>query len=734
MDKSRRTIHREGTRVGPCEIINLIGHGGMGDVYRAKHIALGKEVALKVLATTYAEKPEFVEGFLREAKLAARLEDAHIVQTYDVGSDGNSHYIVMQLARGMSLRERMRQGRPTVSEALSIIEQVAKGLSVAHSAGIVHRDIKPHNIILPEDQGPLKILDFGLARLERSLREPDQLAELVGSVAYMAPEQCDYVPVDARADIYALGVTAFQCLTGSLPFPVDTGGGTFETIARHQFQLASAPSLLNTEIPLTVSRVVLRMLEKQPEKRYTTVDEVLDELRLIRRHSMPATPNPWGERRLDPPVLQGGTANAERFRKALVEQRDHLRQGHSLTPLSATGELLGLEWEDGGNVLKPEDFLELVRTSDNQSVALSESAGAGGSYNWKSRFGVELDESGGLEVISVNGTQPIEPLEAQHLFDLLEALASVSAWPKLLRLNLTADYQVQAQDVRWVVEAFNLAAANSCDLVVRVGSTKNHDTFLQLGLDQHIRVELELQREPELTEIVHPGAEDALPSWLAEAGTLDGMGALPPAGRALVATIGRHIRTEALDQAGQAWRQLVGALRDGPHGGIRALRRELCDGIWKRGYRLYRAGDLNSAGIDFNTLVDIDPGRFEGHFGKGLVYKKLGKLDYASAFLTQAILAQPDNADLFYHRAIVRSRVGDHRGAQRDLNMAIEHNPRHANAYFNRAILHKKMNRPDLARRDMRIAQRLNPALREASRVKPQPSLAVRAAAAKGQQ
>jgi len=724
-EKSKRTVFKPGTRIGPCEIIELIGHGGMGDVYRAQHLALGKHVALKVLASNYAGNAEYVQGFLREAKLAAKLEDAHIVQIFDVGTDGGSHFIVMQLAKGMNLRDRLRQGRLSVSEALKIIEQIARGLAVAHEAGIVHRDIKPHNVILSEDDGGLKILDFGLARFEQSLREPEQVAELVGSVAYMAPEACDYVPTDYRVDIYSLGVTAYQCLTGALPFPVDTGGGNFETIARHQFELPGAPSLHHRAVPLTVSRVVLRMMAKLPSERFPSIHEVLEELRLLRRHSRPATPSPWSSRPLNPRTLVGGNETAERLRVALLRQRDSMRGGQQLTPLCMLAEESKVNWNPAPEPVTPADLVEVTPKGSTIPVAVSRLDRKSKVCTYAGRFEVEFGPDGTLKLLSVLGEKALDSLEAQVLFDLLEVLASLGAWAPSMTLSLAPDYVVQAQDVRWVVEVFNLASANASRLVLKVGSSGNHDTFLRLGLDQHIELQLELEQTDATSEApaANAGQKDVKSSWMAEAGTMPGMDAMQPGQRAVVASLGRHLRLGELEQAWDMWRQLSADHRAERLPSMRGLRRELFDEVWQRALKLYNQGDFGVAGEYFNRLVDLDPGRSEGHFGKGLVFKKQGKLDYASAFLTQAILAEPDNAELFYHRAIVRSRLADERGALRDLNMAIEHNPRHANAYYNRSLLHTKTGRPDLARRDLRIAQRLNPDLR--SLKKPAPKTVV---------
>lgn len=313
-----------GKRIGGCEIVDVIGAGGMGTVYLATQLALNKKVALKILDSKWAVEPKNVENFLREARLAAKLEDEHIVAIYDVGSDQGFHYIVMQLAKGETLKDRLKRGALELEEALAHIEGAAKGLAVAHSHNITHRDIKPANLMIGDD-GIVKILDFGLAKLDRKEEGSDDTTQFVGSVAYMAPEQSEYLRIDARTDVYALGITAFQALTGVLPF---RGENNWELLVRHHCEEPLAPSVVNSEVPLTMSRVVLKMIAKDPAQRYETIEDVLTDLKLIRRHQLPAAEAPWGKRPLNPaPVDLQATRCDEVYRRGLRQQRDAFRAG-----------------------------------------------------------------------------------------------------------------------------------------------------------------------------------------------------------------------------------------------------------------------------------------------------------------------------------------------------------------------------------------------------------------------
>jgi serine/threonine protein kinase len=205
-----------GARLGPVEVRERLGAGGMGAVYRARHVMLDKEVAVKVMLADAGLDPDAIQRFQREAQLAARLEHPNIVATTDFGAEGARLYIVMRLVRGEGLDRRIRrEGRLALGEALRIARGVASGLSYAHSQGLVHRDIKPANILLSET-GEVLISDFGLARGNREGEAGLTVSgAIMGTPAYMAPEQCEgRSDVDGRADFFALGLILYQMLSG----------------------------------------------------------------------------------------------------------------------------------------------------------------------------------------------------------------------------------------------------------------------------------------------------------------------------------------------------------------------------------------------------------------------------------------------------------------------------------------------------------------------------------------
>jgi len=241
------------------ELLDLVGHGGMGAVYKARQKGLDRVVALKILPPEVGRDPKFADRFTREAKALARLNHPHIVTVHDVGRAGDYYFFVMEYVEGLNLREAIRAGRLSPQEAMAIVPQICDALQYAHDEGIVHRDIKPENILI-DKKGRVKIADFGLAKLLR--RGVDDLSltqdrQVMGTPRYMAPEQMQgSAEVDHRADIYSLGVVFYEMLTGELPM------GRF------------APPSQKVQVDVRLDEVVLRALDAEPQRRYQQASEV----------------------------------------------------------------------------------------------------------------------------------------------------------------------------------------------------------------------------------------------------------------------------------------------------------------------------------------------------------------------------------------------------------------------------------------------------------------------------
>ena len=263
-------IHDTDLIGGRYRLIDEIGRGGMATVLRARDEVLGREVAIKLLHGHLADDPAFLDRFRREARAAAALSHPNVVALYDWGEDADGSYMVLELVPGMSLRDVLRiRGRVTPAEALALIGPAAAGLHAAHRAGLVHRDVKPENLLLGDD-GTVKVTDFGLARAAASSTQTFGADVIVGSPHYLCPEAVNGQPVDARADVYALGVMLYEVLVGRPPYE---GESPLATALQHTNSTVPPPSAQVPGLPTAVDEVVLRATAREPEDRFADAGE-----------------------------------------------------------------------------------------------------------------------------------------------------------------------------------------------------------------------------------------------------------------------------------------------------------------------------------------------------------------------------------------------------------------------------------------------------------------------------
>ncbi len=256
-----------GDTLGGYTLESVLGRGGMGSVYLATHERLGRQVALKVISPELAHDDDFRARFLREAQLAASLDHPNVIPVYDAGEADGVLFLAMRYVRGSSLQQVLRDDRPlSVAETVRVVEQVAGALDAAHAAGLVHRDVKPANVLLAEPDGHVYLCDFGLAK-RMSSPATTRTGFFLGTADYCAPEQIEGRPLDARADVYSLGGIAFHCLTGRPPFTRDT---EFAVLQAHLGDLPPPVSELRPELPRALDAVVAAALAKQPEARYAS--------------------------------------------------------------------------------------------------------------------------------------------------------------------------------------------------------------------------------------------------------------------------------------------------------------------------------------------------------------------------------------------------------------------------------------------------------------------------------
>ena len=269
-----------GTKLGPYEIVALIGAGGMGEVYRARDARLGRDVAVKVLSESFTRDPERLHRFEQEARAVAALNHPNILGLYDIGSDNGRPYLVSELLDGESLRETLRGGPVSSRKAGDYAVQIASGLAAAHEKGIVHRDLKPENLFITKD-GRAKILDFGLAKLTQATAtnsdsltvtsSPTMAGVVMGTAGYMSPEQVRGETVDHRTDIFAFGAVLYEMISGQRAFHRDTAAETMTAILKED-----PPELGDTAkvVSPALDRIVRRCLEKRPEQRFQSAQDL----------------------------------------------------------------------------------------------------------------------------------------------------------------------------------------------------------------------------------------------------------------------------------------------------------------------------------------------------------------------------------------------------------------------------------------------------------------------------
>jgi tRNA A-37 threonylcarbamoyl transferase component Bud32 len=270
------------TRLGHYRIVRRLGRGGMGDVFEAQDETLDRAVAIKVLPAEFARHPEFIRRFRQEATAAAGLSHPHVVQIHAVGEDAGHHFFVMQLVDGETLADLLaRRGKLPVDEALALVEPCLAGLAAAHKRELIHRDVKPANILIDRDSRVM-IADFGLVKRGMPIESAAHTATgvIMGTMDYIAPEQARGHTVDARCDLYAFGVVLYQMLAGRLPFIADTPTAL---MFQHAYEAPPPLSSLSPELPPAVIAIVERLMAKRPDDRYNTALETLEAVRTCRK-------------------------------------------------------------------------------------------------------------------------------------------------------------------------------------------------------------------------------------------------------------------------------------------------------------------------------------------------------------------------------------------------------------------------------------------------------------------
>ena len=273
---------------GRYRLESRLGAGGMAEVYRGFDPVLNRTVAIKTLLPQFARDEAFVARFRREAQAAARLNHPNIVAAYDTGEDDGTQYIVMEFVEGRTLAEFLSTGRrPTPVQSSEIAQKIAGALAAAHAQGVIHRDIKPGNIMVTRD-GTVKVMDFGIARLTTGVETAPQTSAVLGTATYLSPEQAQGGPVDARTDIYSLGTVLYELVAGRPPF---TGESPVAIAYKQVNETPVPPSSLNPDVPVRLDAVIMKAMSKNPANRYQTAEEFAADLdRVVKGQEVEATP------------------------------------------------------------------------------------------------------------------------------------------------------------------------------------------------------------------------------------------------------------------------------------------------------------------------------------------------------------------------------------------------------------------------------------------------------------
>ena len=358
-------------RLGPYRVLRLLGRGGMGIVYQAEDSGLGRPVAIKILKQELADQGDSWDRFLREARTLASIKHEHVVTVYHTGREGKVAYLVMELLQGCSLAEHLTIVRqPPVADILRLGRELATGLAVVHEHGLIHRDMKPANVWVETPQGRIKILDFGLARMVRDDARLTQTGVIVGTPAYMSPEQARGLEVDQRSDLFSLGCILYRLCTGLEPF---RGPDTMSLLTALAVDTPDPVEKLNPAIPQGLGNLVMHLLAKKPEDRPATAREVAARLEALERslgkpiapsNTQKLTPsvnavaaqgsNPWRTLRLS--LLLGGGLLAGviggffALQTTAGPNRATKDKAAALVGAAAAGEIVRMKWNAAGKL------------------------------------------------------------------------------------------------------------------------------------------------------------------------------------------------------------------------------------------------------------------------------------------------------------------------------------------------------------------------------------------------
>ncbi len=397
METPKEVLTTGSTFAGRYQIIEELGKGGMGRVYKANDTDINEKVAIKLIKPEISTDKKTIERFQNEIKFARKIRHKNVCQMYDLNKEGGTYYITMEYVPGEDLKSFIRRSRQlAIGTAITIAKQVCEGLAEAHRSGVIHRDLKPNNIMIDEE-GNVRIMDFGIAR---SLREKGITGPgvMIGTPEYMSPEQTEGKEADQRSDLYSLGVVLYEMLTGEVPYKGET---PISIAMKHKSEMPKDPRTVNTDIPYELSQLILNCLEKRKEKRYKTAEELLFELRKITEPKAEKVIKPhWKNSIAVLPFLNmSGDLEQEYFCDGITEELiNSLTQIRNLRVIARTSSFAFKGKQEDireiGKKLNVETLLEgSVRKSGNRLRITAQLVDvADGSHLWSDRFDREMED------------------------------------------------------------------------------------------------------------------------------------------------------------------------------------------------------------------------------------------------------------------------------------------------------------------------------------------------------